>query len=140
MLSRMRVDTTKREDTQVLYAASPGGPDEIPDAAKRAWNDLEAVLTPKGRKAFGYWSPQEREYRACFSCLETDDAATLGLEEAVLPGGLYRRARLKGEDVYQRIGPTFDELARDANVDDSRPFVEFYRRHNEVDVLVPIES
>jgi hypothetical protein len=138
MLSRMRADTTDREDTPVVYAASPGGPDDIPGAAKRAWGELEAILAPKGRKAFGYWSPQDRLYRACFSRLETDDPAALGLEETVLPGGRYRRARLKGEGVYDRIGPTFDELAKDADVDDTRPFLEYYRREDEVDVLVPV--
>ena len=138
MLSRMRVDTTSREDTPVVYAASPGGPDDIPRAARRAWGDIEAVLGPKGRKAFGYWSPQDREYRACFSRLEADDPAALGLEDTVLPGGTYRRARLTGAVVYERIGPTFDELARNADVDDTRPFLEFYRREGEVDVLVPV--
>src|SRR5436309_6950538 len=116
MLSRMP-DTTNREDTPVVYLASPGGPDDIPGAAKRAWDRLEAVLPPKGRKAFGYWSPPDREYRACFSRLDTDDPAALGLEETVLPGGSYRRARLKGEGAYERIGPTFDELAEDAKID-----------------------
>jgi hypothetical protein len=140
MLSRMRVDMTDREDTPVVYAASPGGPDDIPGAAKRAWGEIEAVLGPKGRKAFGYWSPQDREYRACFSRLETDDPAALGLRETVVPGGPYRRARLEGEGAYERIGPTFDELARDADVDDTRPFLEYYRREGEVDVLVPVRA
>jgi hypothetical protein len=140
MLSRMHADTTDREDTPVVYAASPSGPDDIPGAAKRAWGELEAVLAPKGRKAFGYWSPQDQEYRACFSRLETDDPAALGLEETVLPGGPYRRARLKGEGLYDGIGPTFDELAKDADVDDTRPFLEFYRREDEVDVLVPVRT
>jgi len=139
MLSRMRVDTTDREDTPVIYAASPGGPDDIQGAAQRAWRDLEAVLQPKGRKAFGYWLPQEREYRACFSLEEGDDPEVLGLRQSVIPGGLCRRARLRGEDLYGEIGPTFDELAKDAPIDDTRPWLEFYRRENEVDVLVLIE-
>jgi DNA gyrase inhibitor GyrI len=105
MLSRMRVDTTDREDTPVIYAASPGGPDDIQGAAQRAWRDLEAVLQPKGRKAFGYWLPQEREYRACFSLEEGDDPEVLGLRQSVIPGGLCRRARLRGEDLYGKIGP-----------------------------------
>jgi hypothetical protein len=76
MLSRMRVDTTDRDDMQVVYAASPSGPGDIPGAAKRAWAELEA----------------------------------------------------------------FDALARDSDVDDSRPFLEFYRREREVDVLVPVRQ
>jgi DNA gyrase inhibitor GyrI len=140
MLSRMRVDTTDREDTPVLYAASPGEREDIPGAAQRAWRDLEAAVQPKGRKAYGYWSPQDREYRACFSLHENDEPAALGLGQTVLPGGRYRRARLKGEDVYGKIGPTFDELAKAASIDETRPWLEFYRRQDEVDVLVPITS
>ena len=139
MLSRMRVDTTDREDLPVIYAASPGGPDDIRGAAQRAWGDLEAVLQPKGRKAFGFWLPEAGEYRACFSLQEGDDAEALGLTQSVIPGGRYRRARLKGDDLYGKIGPTFGELAKDAPIDDSRPWLEFYRREDEVDVLVPIK-
>ena len=47
--------------------------------------------------------------------------------------------RLKGEDLYGKIGPTFGELAKDASIDDARPWLEFYRREDEVDVLVPIK-
>ena len=139
MLSRMRVDTTDREDLPVIYAASPGGPEDIRGAAHRAWGDLEAVLQPKGRKAFGFWLPEAREYRACFSVQEGDEPEALGLRQSVIPGGRYRRARLKGEDLYGKIGPTFGELAKDAPIDDSRPWLEFYRREDEVDVLVPIK-
>jgi hypothetical protein len=139
MLSRMPAGTTNREDTPVVYAASPGGRDDIPGAAKRAWAELEAVLTPKGRKAFGYWLPHAEEYRACFSLQVGDDPVALGLEQGVIPGGLYRRARLKGDDLYGQIGLTFDELAKDAPIDDSRPWLEFYRRDDEVDVLVPVK-
>ena len=97
------------------------------------------MLQPKGRKAFGYWLPEQREYRACFSLKEGDDPEALGLRQSVIPGGRYRRARLKGEDLYGKVGPTFDELAKDAPIDDTRPWLEFYRREDEVDVLVPIK-
>ena len=58
----------------------------------------------------------------------------------MIPGGSYRRARLKGDDAFAKIGPTFDELARDVAVDETRPWFELYRRHNEVDIFVPIEQ
>ena len=38
------------------------------------------------------------------------------------------------------IGPAFDELARDAPVDESRPWFEFYRRAGEVDIFIPIKQ
>ena len=36
-----------------------------------------------------------------------------GLESGTLPGGRYLRARLRGDPpaVYERIGPTFDEMS-----------------------------
>jgi DNA gyrase inhibitor GyrI len=137
MLSRMRVDTTEREDTPVVCVAKAGMPDDIPGAAHVAWRDLEAAISPHGRKMFGYWDPSSLEYRACYAALE-DDAGDL--ERRVLPGGRYRRGRIKGEDAYARIGPAFDELAKDAAVDESRPFLEVYLRHDEVDVLIPIRA
>ena len=42
------------------------------------------------------------------------DELVPGLESGTLPGGRYLRARLRGDPpaVYERIGPTFDELMR----------------------------
>ena len=135
----MRFDTTKLEDIPVLYHAVAGDPNEIHVAAQRAWMELGAAVDLAGRENYGYWHPPEREYRACSSLREGDDPAALGLEATVVPGGWYRRASLEGDDAYARVGPTFDELALDANVDSSRPFLELYRGRNEVDVLVPVE-
>ena len=132
----MRFDTIEREDTPVICVARAGRPEDIPDAARAAWHELEAVIPPHGRKLFGFWDPSVLEYRACYATREDDDA---DLERRVLPGGRYRRSRLRGDDAYERIGPAFDELAKDAAVDEGRPWLEVYRRHDEVDVLVPIK-
>ena len=135
----MRFDTTKLEDVQVLYKAIEGDPEKIHVAAQRAWMELAQAVELEGRGTYGYWHPPDLEYRACSSVKEGDDPEALGLGETVLPGGWYRRASLDGDDAYARIGPTFDELSQDANVDRSRPFLELYTGHNEVDVLVPVE-
>jgi hypothetical protein len=57
-----------------------------------------------------------------------------------LPGGRYLRARLRGDPpgLYERIKPTFDELIREAAADETRPSLEHYRRHDEIDLLLPI--
>jgi DNA gyrase inhibitor GyrI len=62
------------------------------------------------------------------------------LESGTLPGGCYLRARLRGNPpgVYARIGPTFGELTKQAKPDTSRPSLEHYRRHDEIDLLLPI--
>jgi len=62
----------------------------------------------------------------------------LGLSEDVLAGGRYARLRLRGEGVFADIGPSFAALSGEVPVDDARPWLEFYRRHDEVDLLVPL--
>ena len=135
----MRVDTVVFPETEVLYAAATGTPDAIPDAAGRAFEELEAKIPPRGRKVFGYWHPPALEYRACYALKPEDSPDARGFATAVLAGGLYRRARLKGKDVYAQIPGAFDELAAAGGLaDDGRPWLESYRRHDEVDVLVPL--
>lgn len=140
MLTSMRFDITERDAVPVVYTASAGFPADIPSLAHEAWRDLEARVPISGRKAYGYWDPGTHEYRACYSFQEGDDPEAAGLRRSVIPGGSYRRARLKGDDVFAKIGPTFDELARDVAVDETRPWFEFYRRHDEVDIFVPIQQ
>ena len=71
---------------------------------------------------------------------EGDDAQALGLESGTLPGGRYLRARLSGKppELYGRIGPTFEALIAQNAPDESRPSIEFYRRFDEVDLLLPV--
>jgi hypothetical protein len=71
---------------------------------------------------------------------EGDDPSALVLESSVLPGGRYLRARLRGEppEVYKRIGPTFTALEKTAATDESRPYIEFYRQRNEIELLLPV--
>ncbi len=136
----MPFDITERDAVEVVYTASAGAPTDIPGLAHQAWQDLEARVPVSGRKAYGYWDPGTQEYRACYALLEEDDPEAIGLQRGVIPGGAYRRARLKGADAFEKIGPTFDELARDVAVDETRPWFEFYRRSDEVDIFVPIQQ
>jgi DNA gyrase inhibitor GyrI len=136
----MRFDVTERDAVPVVYTASAGGPADIPGLAHQAWQALEARIPISGRKAYGYWDPGAQEYRACYSLQAEDDPEAVGLQRSVIPGRSYRRARLKGDDVFAKIGAGFDELAQDAAVDRTRPWFEFYRREDEVDIFVPIQS
>src|SRR5262245_61676459 len=133
----MQFDTTQLEDTPVIYIGIPGDPEAIHVAAGRAWHELSDAVELHGREKVGYWHPPELEYRACASRVEGDDAEALGLHETVVPGGWYRKTSLEGDDAYARIGPTLEELARDANIDRSRPFLEIYGRPNEGAYYVP---
>ena len=125
----------EREPIEVQYVAVPDGIEHI----RRAWDELEAVVDLHGRRFYGAFYPREDEYRACVELREGDPLVP-GLETGTLPGGRYLRARLRGEPpgVYERIGPTFDELLRDAESDPERPSLEYYRRRDEIDLLLPV--
>lgn len=136
----MRHDVVEREAVPVVYAAAKGGWDDVPGAAGRAFARLEAAMPPRGRKMYGYRHPPALEYRACYARREGDDAAAHGLDETTLPGGRYARVRLRCDDAFERIGPAFESLAKSVEVDGERPWLEVYRRHDEVDLLVPVEA
>jgi hypothetical protein len=84
--------------------------------------------------------PETGEYRVCVGQREGDYPDELGLELGSLPGGEFLLVRLHGEPpgVYDRIGPTFEQLARAADADPSRPGIEHYRRVNLIDLLLPV--
>jgi hypothetical protein len=82
-------------------------------------------------------------YAACTPLKEGDDPARLGLHTAELPGGWYLRARITGDSpgVYERIGPAMRALtALAAPADPDRPLVEYYRRHDEIELWVPVPA
>jgi hypothetical protein len=124
-----------RHEIAVQFVRVPDGLEHI----RRAWDELEAVVPPRGRHFYGAFDPVAEDYRACVEVREGDELAP-GLESGTLPGGRYLRARLRGDPpaVYEQIGPTFDELTKQARPDTSRPSLEHYRRHDEIDLLLPI--
>jgi predicted RNA-binding protein with PIN domain len=129
--------TVERDDVAVLYVGEQGRPGDV---APRVWERLESAVDLEGRKAYGAFFPRSSEYRACVEIVDLAEDAELGLESAVLPGGTFLRARLRGApaELYPRIGPTFDALSGAAEPDLDRPSLEFYRRRDEVDLLLPI--
>ena len=105
----------------------------------RAWNELEAVVALRGRHFYGAFDATADDYRACVEVRDGDPIAP-DLESGTLPGGRYLRARLRGNapGIYQQIKPTFDALVAQHAPDDTRPSLEHYRRHDEIDLLLPI--
>ena len=97
----------ERAEIAVQFVRVPDGLEEI----TRAWNELEAVVPPRGRHFYGAYDPVADDYRACVEVRE-GDALAPNLESGTLPGGRYLRARLRGEPpgIYERIG--FRELCR----------------------------
>jgi hypothetical protein len=74
------------------------------------------------------------------SSRKTTDPERLGFEVGTLPGGSYVRVRLQCEPpaIYNVIAPTMPQLAQQADVDASRPSIEFYRRRDVIELLLPI--
>jgi predicted RNA-binding protein with PIN domain len=139
-MRRTRFATVERDDVAVLYVGEQGPPGE---AGPRAWEKLESVVTEReGRRFYGAFYPRASEYRACVEIADFAKDAKLGLESAVLPGGTYLRARVRADPprLYAEISPTFDALSKAAEPDPDRPSLEYYRRRDEVDCLLPVRS
>ncbi len=132
----MEATPVERDEIAVMFIRTP---DDV-EAFGPAFERLEQLVGLRGRKYYGAFYPHEKEYRACVEVKEGDDAQALGLESGTLPGGRYLRARLSGKppELYGRIGPTFEALIARTEPDESRPSIEFYRRFDEVDLLLPV--
>ncbi len=111
---------------------------------KGAFAVLESKLpTLKGRRFFGTIRAREEglEYYACVERLATEDAATLGLESATVPGGRYVRRRIWDWAAVVAAGKMEElsqDLARGHVLDPDRPSIEFYRSRKEMHFLLPL--
>ena len=125
----------ERAETPVMFKRVA---DEV-SAIRRGMREVEAAVGLRGRAYYGAFD-NEGEYRVCVQLREQDDPQALGLEVGSLPGGRYARQRLTGEppEVYDLIGPTFERLSERPDRDSSRPGIEFYRRRDVIDLLLPI--
>jgi hypothetical protein len=113
--------------------------DELPEI-QRAWAAFETAVGLRGRKFYGAFDPTTTSYSVCAVLRPGDDPASIGAERGTLPGGRYACVRLHGEPpgVYEQIGPTAQRLAQRPDADHTRPTLEYYRRHDVIDVLVPV--
>jgi hypothetical protein len=127
-----RVDVTVMQQTVA---------DELA-AIQAAWPVFEALVGVRGRKMYARVNERANTYSMCTPLRDRDDPDRLGLELATLSGGRYLRGRILGEppDSYRRIVPAMSELQQLTPVDESRALVEFYRRHDEIELWVPVES
>jgi hypothetical protein len=113
--------------------------DELPEI-QRAWAEFETAVGLRGRKFFGAFDQATGTYSVCAVLRAGDDPAAFGAERGTVPGGRYACVRLHGEppEVYDQIGPTAQRLAQRRDADRTRPTLEYYRRHDVIDILVPI--
>jgi len=125
-----------REPINVMFVRVA---DELPEI-QRAWAAFETAVGLRGRKFYGAFDPASATYSVCAALRPGDDPAAFGAERGTLPGGRFACVRLHGEPpaVYEQIGPTAERLAKRPDADHTRPTLEYYRRHNVIDVLVPV--
>jgi DNA gyrase inhibitor GyrI len=127
----------ERSEVPVMFKRAAG--DQA--AITRVWAELEeAVGSLRGRKFYGVFAAREHEYRACVGLRDGDAPEALGLELGTLAGGAYVRVRIHGQppEVYGLIAPMFERLAQRRDCDLRRPSVEFYRRRDVIDLLMPV--
>lgn len=127
----------ERDDVRMMFRRTS----DEQEAITRTWAEVEAAVgSLRGRKFYGVFDPETNEYRVCVQWQEGDDAEALGLEDGSLSGGRYARERLEGQPpaLYALIRPTFERLAERPDRDPSRPSIEFYRRHDLIDLLLPV--
>jgi hypothetical protein len=135
-VAEIRAVPVERNEVDVMFIRIR---DDVAEM-RPAWQLLEGLVGTRGRKFFGAFYAPTKEYRVCGQLKEGDDPNALGLEVGTLPGGRYLRTRLRGEPpaLYDRIAPTFEALLQQAPSDQARPSIEFYRRHDEIDLLLPV--
>jgi hypothetical protein len=126
----------EREATPIMFVRCA---DDVAEM-QVTWARFEELVGLRGRRFYGAYYPKTKEFRVCAQLRDGDNPRALGVESGELPGGRYLRARLRGEPpaVYERIGPTFEALIGETTPDDSRPSIEFYRRRDEIDLLLPV--
>jgi hypothetical protein len=121
---------------RVAYIASFGDPSKS-DAFAR----LERVVPLKGNRFYATFAPSTQEYRACVALSDGETGKMHGLPEFTLDGGAYASATLKGEfgDIVRQIRPTFERLREEHMADAQRLSIEFYKRHTEIILYLPIK-
>lgn len=133
---RWQVSYVDRTPRAVDYIEVDDFPAGLPDA----WQRLEATVGDlRGRHFVGAFYPHTGRYRACVE-VEESGARVPGLSRGEIPGGRYGRIRLREEPpaLYEQIPRAFDQLAAECAVDGERPSLELYRRHDQVDALIPV--
>ena len=122
-------------DVQVMYVES--GTDIA--GASEAFDRLEGRFPSlRGRKFYGTFQRPAGPYRACTAIEPGDDAATLGLQTWVIPGGKYSRHKLLDWQARTpEIGEVFQSMAKEGSCDTSRPSIEFYKSRKEVVLFLP---
>jgi hypothetical protein len=132
-----KVSRVRRPDVPIMYTDVAFDVEAI----QAGWPEFEARFDSlRGRKMMAVVFAEQGIYRLATAMRDEDDPDALGLEMGALPGGDYLRLHLEDDPrrVYQNIGPAFDDLHFLGEHDPSRPSIELYVQHGEVDCLLPV--
>ncbi len=126
----------RRDEVAVMQRSTA---DELP-RIQALWPEFEELVGLRGRKMYAVVDVPAHTYTVCTSVRDDDDPERLGLNRGILPGGTFLRGRLVGEPpaVYAHIGAGVQELLAATPTDATRPVVEYYRRHDEIELWVPV--
>jgi len=131
-----QVRPVERTETPVMFLTVRDNSAEIGEG----WDHLESMLgSLRSRRFLGVFD-DSGSYRCCVQTREGDDVRRLGLLPGLIPGGWFLRATVRGAQpaAYAQLVPTFDELQRAGTWDRTRPGLEYYRREDRIDVLMPV--
>jgi hypothetical protein len=126
---------------EVARVQAPGGPEGAPEAFMQLEERMDSL---RGSRMYGLLYPGEPT--AYYACLRLDDdhSDDLGFDRAEVPGGLYGRRLVRDwEDKISELPEIFDHLQADLLEagflrDVTRPSLEFYRRSNELLIMMPV--
>jgi DNA gyrase inhibitor GyrI len=129
----------KIEAIPVAYIGKSGHPASV---AGQAFMELEQTVPLQGNHFYGIYDESANEYRACVAINDSNRQIVQELSQGIIQGGSYAYTTLTGDYnmIVREIGPTFDALAAQYTRDTTRPCVEFYKRHTEVLVMLPIQE
>lgn len=133
----MKSITVTKEPVNTICLKSEGGV----AGAKQAFSKLESYFPSlRGRKFYGV-IPKEGEYLACTRIEAGEDPAKLGLETYIIPGGDYATRKLQDWSKHlAEVGPSFSDMSKENQIDQSRPAVEFYKSFTELVLMLPIKK
>jgi len=109
---------------------------------QKLWPSFEELVGLRGRKMYAQIDENLNTYTVCTPVKEDDDPDRIGLHRGILPGGWYLRGRIVGPppDSFAKIGDGMQELKATMPADATRPLVEFYRRHDHIELWMPITA
>ncbi|MEU5263877.1 hypothetical protein [Amycolatopsis sp. NPDC021455] len=126
----------RRADVVVMEQSTA---DALP-AIQARWPAFERRVGLRGRKMFARVDERAGTYTVCTPVKPGDRPGELGLRTGVLRGGWYLRGNLVGDppEIFERSGAGMAELRAVAPIDGTRPLVEYYRRHDHVELWMPV--